>query len=59
MVQEYFYEMKAPEDKYGNRFANTGKVSETTSSKDFNFHVENSSIPDEAPLSLTSESRQE
>ena len=34
------YEMKSPEDKYGSRFANTGKEGGTISSKDFNFHVE-------------------
>ena len=34
------YEMKTPEDKYGSRFANTGKEGGTTFSKDFNFHVE-------------------
>ena len=34
------FEMKPPEDKRGSRFANTGKKGGTTSSKDFNFHVE-------------------
>ena len=34
------YEIKAPEDKHGSRFANTGKEGGTTSFKDFDFHVE-------------------